>query len=63
MERLIQRLQGLFSSDTTPDHLRKGSQGEKAAERFLRRRGYKLLARNFASVDRLYLDCSLLLAY
>ena len=60
MGRLIQRLQRLFYPDTTPDHLRKGSQGEKAAERFLRRRGYKFLARNYASkrgeIDLIFRD-------
>lgn len=60
MGRLIQLLQGLFLPDDTPDHLRKGSLGEQAAERFLRRRGYKLLARNFASkrgeIDLIFRD-------
>ena len=30
-----------------PDHLRRGTAGEKMAARFLRRRGYKILYRNF----------------
>lgn len=60
MGRLIQRLQGLFQPENTPGNLRKGSQGEQAAERFLRRRGYRLLARNFASkrgeIDLIFRD-------
>lgn len=60
MGRLIQRLQGLFRPDDTPDHLRKGAKGEQAAERFLSRRGHKLLARNFASrhgeIDLIFRD-------
>jgi putative endonuclease len=31
----------------SPEHLRRGAQGEKLACRFLRRRGYKILYRNF----------------
>lgn len=30
-----------------PEHLRRGALGEKVAARFLRRRGYKILHRNF----------------
>ena len=30
-----------------PEHLRRGARGEKLASRFLRRRGYKVLYRNF----------------
>lgn len=60
MGELIQRLRRLFQADSTPDHLRKGMQGERAAQNFLRRRGYKLLARNFASkrgeIDLIFRD-------
>jgi putative endonuclease len=31
----------------SPEHLRRGAQGEKLACRFLRRRGYKILYRDF----------------
>ncbi len=30
-----------------PDHLRRGARGEKLASRFLRKKGYKILYRNF----------------
>ncbi len=34
-------------ASSTPQHLRRGAQGEKLARRFLRRKGYKILYRNF----------------
>ncbi|MEP6811016.1 MAG: YraN family protein [Chthoniobacterales bacterium] len=40
-----QLLQPLFRS--RPAHLRRGARGEKLARRFLRRKGYKILYRNF----------------
>jgi putative endonuclease len=36
-------------SKESPEHLRRGARGEKEACRFLRRRGYKILYRNFKS--------------
>jgi putative endonuclease len=36
-------------SKELPEHLRRGARGEKEACRFLRRRGYKILYRNFKS--------------
>src|SRR5436853_7823660 len=34
-------------ASSTPQHLRRGAHGEKLACRFLRRKGYKILYRNF----------------
>ncbi|PYK30301.1 MAG: YraN family protein [Verrucomicrobia bacterium] len=35
------------SKDSSPEHLRRGRRGEKLACKYLRRRGYKILYRNF----------------
>ena len=37
----------LSKASSRPQHLRRGSRGEKLACRFLRRNGYKILYRNF----------------
>jgi putative endonuclease len=34
-------------SKKSPEHIRRGTRGEKVAARFLRRNGYKILYRNF----------------
>jgi putative endonuclease len=45
---LSSRWRSRFSpSSKSPEHLRRGARGEKIACRFLRRRGYKILYRNF----------------
>jgi putative endonuclease len=45
---LSSRWRNRFSpSKSSSEHLRRGSRGEKLASRFLRRRGYKILYRNF----------------
>ena len=36
-------------SPSSPEHLRRGTRGEKLAGRFLRRQGFKILYRNFRS--------------
>lgn len=38
-----------FRRRTEPEHLRRGRLGERAARRFLRRRGWKFLAANYRS--------------
>lgn len=43
---LWQRCRAKFSPGS-PEHLRRGALGEKLAARFLRKRGYKVLYRNF----------------
>lgn len=47
----MSRWRSLFSNSLTrserPEHLRLGEAGEKLAAKFLRRRGYKILYRNF----------------
>ncbi len=37
----------LSKASSSPQHLRRGAQGEKLARRLLRRNGYKILYRNF----------------
>jgi len=49
MERLIQGIRTFFRPKHQAAHLDKGASGERAAEQLLRRRGLKLLARNFAT--------------
>lgn len=49
MGTLIQKIRSVFFDVQQPDHLRKGKQGEKIAERYLCQRGLKLLARNYSS--------------
>ena len=49
MGALIQKIRFVFFDVQQPDHLRKGKQGEKIAERYLCQRGQKLLARNYSS--------------
>ena len=51
MGALIQKIRSVFPfvNVQQPDHLRKGKQGEKVAERHLCQRRLKLLARNYSS--------------
>src|SRR5207302_9390196 len=47
---LSSRWRNRFSpSKASPEHLRRGAQGEKLAARFLRTHGYKVLYRNFTA--------------
>ena len=52
-------------ASSTPQHLRRGAHGEKLACRFLRRKGYKILYRNFkgrsgGEIDIVCRDCDTL---
>lgn len=46
LSALSHRWRSRFAA-TNPEHLRRGESGEKLACRFLRRQGFKILARNF----------------
>jgi putative endonuclease len=47
--KLTERIQSLFRGKARPEHLRRGKLGERAAKKFLRRRGLKFLTANFRS--------------
>jgi putative endonuclease len=57
---LLEKLKARFASKKKPEHLRRGELGERAAKRFLRRRGLKFLAANFRSergeIDLIFRD-------
>ena len=57
---LLAKLQTLFAAKPKPEHLRRGELGERAAEKHLRSRGLKFLARNYRSargeVDLVFQD-------
>lgn len=46
---LFARLAGIFGVKPLPEHLRRGVAGERAAGKYLRRRGLKFLTANFRS--------------
>jgi putative endonuclease len=55
-----QRLKSLFHADDDPVHLRHGALGERAAKRFLQKKGLKFLTANFRSkrgeIDLIFRD-------
>ena len=61
---LLQRLKSWFARPEKPEHLRRGELGERAARKFLRRRGLKFLTANFRSargeVDLVFRDADCL---
>lgn len=46
LRKIVRRSQ-TAATGQRPEHLRRGARGEKLAAKFLRRRGYKILYRNF----------------
>jgi putative endonuclease len=46
---LLERLKDQISGNAQPQHLRRGELGERAAKKFLQRRGLKFLTANFRS--------------
>src|ERR1017187_715260 len=46
---LLEKLKMRFTGKDQPEHLRRGELGERAAEKYLRRRGLKFLTANFRS--------------
>ncbi len=55
VKNLIKKLKARWAGKEKPEHLRRGELGERAARKFLRRRGLKFLAANFRS-DRGEID-------
>jgi putative endonuclease len=57
---LLERIQSKFTGRDQPEHLRRGELGERAAQKFLRRQGLKLLTARFSSargeVDLVFRD-------
>jgi putative endonuclease len=57
---LFEKLKTRFAGDDKPEHLRRGELGERAARKFLRRRGSKFLTANFRSrrgeIDLIFRD-------
>src|SRR5450759_3288949 len=45
----LQRIKSWFARQEKPEHLRRGELGERAAKKFLQRRGLKFLTANFRS--------------
>lgn len=60
----LQQLKSWFARPEKPEHLRRGELGERAARKFLRRRGLKFLTANFRSargeVDLIFRDADCL---
>lgn len=58
------QLKAFFAGKARPEHLRRGTLGERAAEKHLRGLGLKFLARNFRSergeIDLVFLDADCL---
>jgi putative endonuclease len=46
---LLEKLKAKFTGKEKPEHLRRGELGERAAKKFLQKRGLKFLAANFRS--------------
>jgi len=46
---LLEKLKARFTGEAKPEHLRRGTLGERAAKRFLQQQGLKFLAANFRS--------------
>ena len=46
---LLEKLKARFAGEAKPEHLRRGTLGERAAKRFLQQQGLKFLAANFRS--------------
>ncbi|MGO8678622.1 MAG: YraN family protein [Limisphaerales bacterium] len=55
MMNLLAKLKACFGGRAEPEHLRRGTLGERAAKKYLRRQGMKFLAANFRS-DRGEID-------
>jgi putative endonuclease len=57
---LLRKLKARFTGHAKPEHLRRGELGERAAKKFLRRKGLKFLAANFRSergeIDLIFRD-------
>src|ERR1700683_2405016 len=57
---LLEKLKGRFAGKVKPEHLRRGELGERAAKKFLQKRGLKFLAANFRSergeIDLIFRD-------
>jgi len=47
---LLHKIKSRFSGKPKPEHLRRGELGERAAKKFLQRRGLKFLMANFRSL-------------
>ena len=46
---LLEKLKAKLAGEEKPEHLRRGELGERAAEKYLKGQGMKLLARNYRS--------------
>ena len=46
---LLEKLKARFTGEAKPEHLRRGTLGERAAKRFLQQQGLKFIAANFRS--------------
>jgi len=57
---LLEKLKSKFAGKKKPEHLRRGELGERAAKKFLQKRGLKFLAANFRSgrgeIDLIFRD-------
>ena len=57
---LFEKIKSRLAGGKKPEHLRRGERGERAAKKFLRRRGLKFLAANFRSphgeIDLIFRD-------
>jgi putative endonuclease len=57
---LLETLKAKFAGKEKPEHLRRGELGERAAKKFLQKRGLKFLAANFRSgrgeIDLIFRD-------
>jgi putative endonuclease len=58
--KLFERLKDRFARKVSPEHLRRGEQGERAAKKFLQLSGLKFIAANFRSargeIDLIFRD-------
>jgi putative endonuclease len=56
----LEKLKAKFAGQAKPEHLRRGELGERAAKKFLQKRGLKFLAANFRSprgeIDLIFRD-------
>ena len=46
---ILEKIKSVFAGEEKPEHLRRGELGERAAKKFLQRRGLKFLTANFRS--------------
>jgi putative endonuclease len=57
---LMEKIKSVFAGRKKPEHLRRGELGERAAKKFLQKRGLKFLAANFRSergeIDLIFRD-------